>query len=62
MMFAAIAAIHATMSPGVSQRQALAGLGAYEGRGKGGGKHPRHPSARFVAQDKRDARKARNRK
>ena len=29
--------------------------------GKGKGKRPHHSSARFVAQDKRDARKARNR-
>lgn len=29
--------------------------------GKGKGKHPHHSSARFVAQDKRDARKRRNR-
>lgn len=29
--------------------------------GKGKGRRPHHSSARFVAQDKRDARKARNR-
>ena len=29
--------------------------------GKGKGRRPRHSSARFVAQDKREARKARNR-
>ena len=32
------------------------------GRGKGKGRQPRHSSVRFVAQDKRDARKARNRR
>lgn len=37
-------------------------LGGYPPRGKGRGKRPRHASARFVAQDKRDARKARNRR
>ena len=42
----------------VSARAKLAG---YKSRGKGGAK-PRHPSRRFVAQDKRDARKARNRR
>ena len=36
-------------------------LQGYKSRGKGG-KKPRHPSKRFVAQDKRDARKARNRR
>lgn len=33
-------------------------LGKYTSRGKGG-KRPRHPSRRFVAQDRRAARKAR---
>ena len=40
---------------------ALQKLQEYTSRGKGG-KRPRHPSKRFVAQDKRDARKARNRR
>lgn len=40
---------------------ALAQLLRYESRGHGG-KKPRHPSKRFVAQDKRDARKARNKR
>lgn len=30
-------------------------------KGKGKGKRPHHPSRRFVAQDKREARKARRR-
>ncbi len=33
----------------------------YGSPGKGKGRRPHHSSARFVAQDKRDARKARNR-
>ena len=36
-------------------------LGGGGSIGKGKGKRPHHSSARFVAQDKRDARKARNR-
>ena len=35
-------------------------LPGYSKPGKGKGKRPYHPSSRFVAQDKRDARKARN--
>jgi hypothetical protein len=45
---------------GVQRMGALAAIPGYESRGKGG-KRPRHPSSHFVAQDKRDARKARNR-
>ena len=37
-------------------------LPGYSKPGKGKGKRPYHPSSRFVAQDKRDARKARNRR
>ena len=40
--------------------EALYKLQQYTSRGKGG-KRPRHPSKRFVAQDKRDAKKRRNR-
>ena len=36
-------------------------LPGYSKPGKGKGKRPYHSSKRFVAQDKRDARKARNR-
>lgn len=44
-----------------ARQQALLGLSKYKSRGKSG-KRPRHPSKRFVAQDKRDAIKARNRR
>lgn len=44
--------------PSVSATSAF-GTGFSVGNGKG--RKPRHSSARFVAQDKRDARKARNR-
>ena len=37
-------------------------LPGYGSKGKGKGKRPYHPSRRFVAMDKRDARKARNRR
>lgn len=37
-------------------------LPTYGRPGKGKGKRPHHSSSRFVAQDKRDARKARNRR
>lgn len=35
--------------------------GCVPSRGKGKGKRPSHTSSRFVAQDKRDSRKRRNR-
>jgi len=60
MMFAALAAVAAL--PVHAQREAVLKIGGYEGRGKGGKKRPSHRSHRFVAQDKRDARKARNRR
>jgi hypothetical protein len=59
-MFAAVAAAFAIVS--LPERfAALQGIGPYKSRGKGG-KRARHPSKRFVAQDRRDARKARNRR
>ena len=59
-MFSAISA--AIAIPDVAARHdALNKIGPYKSRGKGG-KRPRHPSKRFVATDKRDARKARNRR
>lgn len=36
-------------------------FGGYSRIGKGKGRRPRHSSSRFVAQDKRDASKRRNR-
>ncbi len=61
MMFAAIQMAVAMHPAGTQQRMALQALGTYKSRGHSG-KRPRRTSARFVAQDKRDARKARNRR
>lgn len=59
-MFAAIAA--ATSLPLDAQMVAMAGIGEYRSRGKGEGGRFLGSSARCVAMDKREARKARNRR
>ncbi len=56
-MFAAIAAAM-TLAP-MARLDALNAISPYESRGKSG-KKPHHSSKRYVAQDKREARKARN--
>lgn len=59
-MFAAIAAAMALPGGVSAQREALAAIGPYLSRGHGG-KKAHHSSKRFVAMDKRDAAKRRNR-
>lgn len=59
-MFAAIAAAMAL--PMLQQAAAMANIGEYRSRGKGQGGRFLGSSARCVAMDKRDARKARNRR
>lgn len=57
-----MAAIAAAMSlPLAAQMVAMAGIGEYKSRGKGQGGRFLGSSARCVAMDKREARKARNR-
>ena len=46
---------------GAAMGTAFDALNSYKSRGHGG-KKPRHSSKRFVAQDKRDAKKRRNRR
>ena len=58
---AMFAAINSAMALDLGLRDhALSAIGPYKSRGKGG-QRPHHASKRFVAMDKRDARKARNR-
>ena len=59
-MFAAIAP--AMSLPLAAQLAAMAGIGEYRSRGKGQGGRFLGSSARCVAMDKRDARKARNKR
>lgn len=53
---------HAMSLPLDAQMVAMAGIGEYRSRGKGEGGRFLGSSARCVAMDKREARKARNRR
>lgn len=55
------AAVPVQIIRGIQDSGLMPSVGGWSGRGKGKGKRPHHRSSRFVAQDKRDARKRRNR-
>lgn len=61
MMSQLIAFVMAGCKGNIAMERSLLGeITPLQHRGKGGGR-PHHESSRYVAQDKRDARKARNR-